>query len=293
MSSVHPEENSYVLDQESSAEMARLIDQDAMLTRHMGGLFPPDLDFSQVHDILDIACGPGSWALEVAFAHPDKRVVGIDISTRMLNYARMRAHVQGRTNVTFQFMDATEPLNFPDNSFDFVNARFLIGFMWKEIWTSFVRECFRITRPGGIIRLTEIDTALTGITNSTALEKLNRLIIRAAARQGRSFGDEETPHMAITPLLRHFLEQCGYRDIHEQPHLLNYSFGRTGYATQYKNLQMAMKLIQPFLTKMGIATQEELDRLYDQMLLEMMQESFRGIWYFMSAIGHKPSSSTS
>ncbi|MBE3560877.1 MAG: class I SAM-dependent methyltransferase [Ktedonobacteraceae bacterium] len=288
MSSIQPDENTYVFDQESSIEMARLIDQDLMITKHMGGLFPTTLDLSSVHDILDIACGPGGWALEVAFAHPDKRVTGIDISARMLNYARMRANVQALKNVTFLPMDATEPLKFPDASFDFVNARALLGFMWKGVWEPFVRECFRITRPGGIIRLTEGDSG-AGVTNSAALVKLNRIAVKAFYRQGRSFcSDENASHFGLTPMLRDFLERAGYCDIQEIPHMLNYSYGRDVYRMQCKNLQIMMKIGQPFLIKMGIATQEELDHLYEQMLLDLMREDFRGIWYFMSAIGRKP-----
>ncbi|MBE3561614.1 MAG: class I SAM-dependent methyltransferase [Ktedonobacteraceae bacterium] len=288
MSSIQPDENTYVIDQESSAEMARLINQDLMITKHMGGLFPTTLDLSQVHDILDVACGPGGWALEVAFAHPDKRVVGIDISNRMLEYARARAQVQGSKNLTFLFMDATAPLKFPDASFDFVNARFLVGLMWKTAWEPFVKECFRVTRPGGIIRLTEVDIA-AGITNSSALERYNRLTARAAYRQGRTFcGDEDAAHCGLTPMLSDFLERAGYCDIQEIPHMLNFSYGREAYRMQYKNLQAALKLLHPFLVKVGVATQEELDKLYEQMLLDMMREDFRGIWYFMSAIGKKP-----
>ncbi|MBE3561806.1 MAG: methyltransferase domain-containing protein [Ktedonobacteraceae bacterium] len=287
-STIQPDENTYVFDQESSVEMARLIDQDLMITQHMGGLFPATLDLSNVHDILDIACGPGGWALEVAFAHPEKRVTGIDISARMLNYARMRANVQGLKNVSFVSMDATEPLKFPDASFDFVNARTLLGFMWKSAWEPFVKECFRILRPGGTIRLTESDSG-AGITNSAALEKLNRLAVRAAHRQGRSFCDDENAsHIALTPMLRDFLKRAGYSDIREEPHMLNYSYGRYAYSMQYKNLQIWMKLIQPFLVKMKVASQEELDRLYDQMLLDMLREDFRGVWHFVSAIGRKP-----
>ncbi len=50
-------ENTYILDAESSAEMARLMQQDRMITEGMGGLFPERDDVSTMHDILDVA----SW----------------------------------------------------------------------------------------------------------------------------------------------------------------------------------------------------------------------------------------
>src|SRR5205807_8685362 len=121
-------ESTYVIDAENAAEMARLTNQDRLVTKVMGGLFPERSDHSTIHEILDIACGPGGWVLDVAHAYPEKRVSGIDISTLMIEYARYQAYIQSLNHVSFKIMDALEPLDFPDNSFDFVNARFISGF---------------------------------------------------------------------------------------------------------------------------------------------------------------------
>ena len=59
-------ENTYFIDPESGGEMARLLDQDWLVTKGMGGLFS-DLttsEVSRIQRILDIACGPGGWAQE-------------------------------------------------------------------------------------------------------------------------------------------------------------------------------------------------------------------------------------
>src|SRR5713226_4502678 len=76
--------NSYVFDPESPAEMARLINQGRQLTQAMGGLFVGMPDTSGLHNVLDVACGPGGWVLDVAFAHPEIEVAGIDISKTMI-----------------------------------------------------------------------------------------------------------------------------------------------------------------------------------------------------------------
>ncbi len=290
MPHIPPSENSYVLDQESAVEIARLLDLDLVVTRHMGGLFPEDMDLSTAHTLLDIACGPGGWVQEVAFAYPDKRVVGIDISRTMLAYARAQAAVQGLDNASFLFMDATAPLQFPDASFDIVNARFLLGFMWKEAWPQLVSECVRITRPGGIVRLTETDTGIMGITNSMVLETMTRMTMRAFYRTGRSFHPaEDGHHLALTPMLRRFLEQAGCHVIRQSAHMIDYSASAPDHATICRNLQMATKLGQPFALKLGIATSAELECIYQQMVEEMDREDFCGIWYFTSVYGKKPS----
>ncbi|MGZ3621747.1 MAG: methyltransferase domain-containing protein, partial [Ktedonobacteraceae bacterium] len=80
--------NVYISDPESGAEMARLIDQDRLVTKGMGGLFPErSNDFSGMHRVLDGACGPGGWALEIAFKYPEIEVVGFDVSQAMIDYA--------------------------------------------------------------------------------------------------------------------------------------------------------------------------------------------------------------
>jgi|SRR5579859_4476061 len=292
MSFVHPSENSYAIDTESTAEMVRLLEQDLILTRHMGGLFPADLDLSTVHDILDIASGSGGWVQEVAVAYPDKQVTGTDISQSMLSFARTRASVAGLENARFQFMDATSSFPFPDTCFDLVNARLLAGFMWKEAWPKLVAECVRVTRPGGLIRLVETDTASVGVTNSVALERINRLIMRASYRTGRSFFPaEDGNHIALTPMLRLFLQKAGCQQIRQVCHMIDYTAHTREHDAIAKNVRVIATLIQPFLLKTGVATREELEQLFQQMEEELASEQFCGIWYFMSCYGAKPAES--
>ncbi len=204
-----PEENdlsktTYFIEAKNAAEMARLINQDRILTRCMGGLFPLQLDLSSIHDVLDIACGPGGWAMDVARAYPDRRVTAIDISQIMTEYARFQAMSEGLHNARFVVMDALKPLDFPDNTFDFVNARFISGFMPKAKWSALMQECLRILRPGGVIRLTEFETT---ISNSFAIETLSELAAKAMYKVGQSFSPAGW-QVATTPMLERFLRDA-------------------------------------------------------------------------------------
>src|SRR5437588_1520651 len=106
-------ENIYFNDPESGAEMARLLNQDRLITKGMGGLFAERSDLSGIHRILDVGCGPGGWALEVAFTYPEIEVVGLDISEAMINYARTQAKVRGLDNAHVSVIDARQSLDFP------------------------------------------------------------------------------------------------------------------------------------------------------------------------------------
>jgi ubiquinone/menaquinone biosynthesis C-methylase UbiE len=198
-----PSENEYFIDAENAAEMARLMHQDRLTTRGMGGVFPERSDFSTIHDILDIACGPGGWVLDVAFEHPTINVMGIDISSIMIEYARAQAWTQGLNNASFRVMDALKPLDFADAAFDLVNVRFIFAFMPPAAWPQLMDECVRITRPGGIIRLTETEWNLT---NSLAYETLHAMTTRALKKAGKSFSPDGR-NVGITPMLGQFLQQ--------------------------------------------------------------------------------------
>ena len=163
-------DNSYFTDPESGAEMARVMDQDHLFTKAMGGLFSERSSLAGIRRILDIGCGPGGWALDIALTYPEIEVVGIDISEQAIDYARTQARVRGLENVTFLTMDATKPLDFPATSFDLVNAR-TIGFLPTGVWPNLMRECMRMLRSGGVIRLTESEWSFS---TSPALERNNR-----------------------------------------------------------------------------------------------------------------------
>jgi SAM-dependent methyltransferase len=278
-----PRGNAYFNDPESGAEMVRLIDQDRLITKGMGGLFAEQSDLGEVHRVLDVGCGPGGWALEVAFAYPQIEVVGFDVSEAMINYARTRSQVQHLDNVHFYVMDARQPLDFPNNSFDLVNARF-VAFLGPAVWPKLIQEYQRITRPGGIIRLTESEWA---ITNSPAHEKLYGMFYQAMKIAGQSYSPDGRIY-DITPMLGGFLRGIGCVDIRHVAHVIDFSAGTEDYEGFFRDWMTFAHLIKPFLVKSKMITQEEVDQLVDQIEVEMRQDNYRGIMFILTAWGKKP-----
>ena len=286
-------ENTYLNDPESGAEMARLLDQDHTLTACMGGLLPEQSisTLESFRDVLDIACGPGGWVQEVAFSYPQVEVTGIDISRAMIEYARMQAAIQHLENAHFEVMDATRPLVFPESAFDLANARTIAGFMLVDAWPTLVQECVRILRPGGVLRLTETDS--WGKSNSPAFERLMDATYRATSLTGHSF-DPSGHTFGITPMLERLLTRAGLQDIGSKAHAINFSTGAVAHQAMYQNFRVFFKLVEPFVLKArsafptaGLPDQEELDHLYEQMLLEMLADDFVGIFYLLTVWGVK------
>jgi len=276
-------DNVYFNDPENVAEMARLLGQDRLITKGMGGLFSERFDLSGIHRILDLACGPGGWALEVAFTYPKIEVVGVDVSRAMIDYANAQVRVQGLDNASFQVMDIQKPLDFPDGSFDLVNARF-INFLPAAAWPRLMQELRRITRLGGVIRLTESEWWY--FTNSPALENLNAMIIRALKLQGESFS-QSGRFTGVLPMLGRFLLDAGCVNVNYRSHVIDYSYGTEAYEGFRHDAAIVFKLFQPFIVRMGAATQEEVNQLYEQMQLEMMKDDFRGLMLPLTAWGER------
>lgn len=278
-------EQTYILDSESSIELARLQYQGQLITQHMGGVFSDGPDLSHMHNILDVACGPGGWVLDIARLYPDAQVVGVDISKQMIAYARMQAKVQGITNVEFREMNVLKPLEFSTDSFDLVNGRFLGGFVPTALWPALVRECVRVARPDGIIRLSEND----GSAASTSLwgERMSGLIAQALKKSGLGFSPDGRT-FAITPMLKRLLQMAGCVQVQLTPFLVDYSAGTDAHDSFYQNFKVASKLLQPFLARTGVVTEEEFDHIYLEMLREMQAEDFCALWLVVSAWGKKP-----
>ncbi len=278
------QDNRYVLDAENSAEMARLIKQDLLITSHMGGLLPERPDFAGIARVLDIACGPGGWVHEVAAAHPSVEVVGIDLSRVMIEYAQAHARVRKLDNARFHVMDVTQPLAFPDASFDLINARLLFAFLPLSGWPALVQEGRRLLRPGGLLRLTEWEWS---ITNGKASEQFSHLSTRAFKQAGRSFSPDGQ-RLGMVPMLGRFLLDAGFEHLTIKGHAIDFSAGMPAHDASYEDCRVLFKLLQPFLIAAGVTTQAEVDDLYEAAMEEMQADDFRGVSFLLTACGEKP-----
>ncbi len=271
-----------VEDQSSNAEMIRLMIQDSILTAGMGGPLSEQADPAALHRILDIGCGPGGWLLETAARYPHMSLVGIDISWRMIEYARAQAQAQKVSDrVEFLVMDALRPLDFPDDSFDLVNMRAGSSFMLVKDWSGLLSELLRVTRPGGIVRVTDSEVPQS---NSPAQMRIAQMILCALYRSGHFL----TEHGGMTHELDRLLSESGCQQVQTRAYTLELAAGTVGGQNFYENARFGFQTMLPFLQKWGCAT-EDYDTLCQQALIEMQQPDFRVPWPLLTAWGTKHS----
>lgn len=102
--------------------------------------------------VLDVACGTGASALPAAEAvgHGGK-VIGVDLSEKLLELARREASNLNLCNIEFRMGDM-ENLGFQDGIFDAVVCVF--GIFFLQDMEKQVRELWRMVKPGGRLAIT-------------------------------------------------------------------------------------------------------------------------------------------
>ncbi|KAL7422793.1 hypothetical protein Q5752_002089 [Cryptotrichosporon argae] len=122
------------------------------ILRETIGLVPPQVDAllsGGDRRILDVGCGTGQWALEVAQAYPTCQIVGVDLVDTPLATPPLNCH--------FRIHDIIRGLPCEDDSIDVVRtAGVLLGI---HDYPALLTECARVLRPGGYLLLREIEYA--------------------------------------------------------------------------------------------------------------------------------------
>lgn len=189
---------------ESEAEISRLDLQHFMFRWELGGDFLATL--ASPRNILDVACGTGRWARDMARRFPQATVIGFDINQQQLEASLAEGEQSGADylpeNCAFRTGNALEPFNFPDNSFDFVMARATSSFIPVSKWPHVVSQMARVCRPGGWIELRDF-----GLVRSphSALNELTVKFANLAAARGIYPG--------AGPYLGDYLKAAGLQNI--------------------------------------------------------------------------------
>ena len=221
-------------------------------------------------------------ATEAARLYPEMSFVGIDISWRMIEYARAQAQARKLTDgVEFLVMDALQPLAFPDASFDLVNMRLSSSFMKVEDWPRVLHEFLRVTHSGGIVRVT--DTKEWWGT-SPAHNSLSHMLRCALYRSGQSIAPEKP---GVTEDLPRLLAESGCQQVQSKDYVITLTAGTVGGQSYYYNAMYGFQTLKPFLRKWDCAP-NDYDAIYQQALIEMQQPEFCLTWPLLTAWGAKP-----
>ncbi len=119
---------------------------DARWKRELLEWIVRDFGAAAAVSVLDVACGTGDLALHTAQAMPNARVLGVDLSQRMLELARARLTTSLAGRLSFATGDLAQ-LDMPNASVDVVTAGYAVRNAPDP--RQALGELARVLRPGG------------------------------------------------------------------------------------------------------------------------------------------------
>ncbi len=115
--------------------------------RESGEALVEKLGVTNGMQVLDLGCGDGTTAIPEA--ERGAEVLGVDISSNLVEAGNARARELGLTNIRFEEGDATDLSGLDDESFDLTASFF--GAMFAPKPFDVAKEMVRVTKPGGRI----------------------------------------------------------------------------------------------------------------------------------------------
>jgi SAM-dependent methyltransferase len=250
-----PADTSVTASPSGSQEIGRRDFQHHLLRQALRGAYAAPV--GEPAAILDVGCGTGRWALEMAERFPHARVAGVDHALP----GALAAPGARPVNLAFVAADVVEGLPFADAAFDFVHMRLVLGALPAARWPMVARELVRVTRLGGWVELVEGDLARGG---GPAQETLNDWIMRASLAHGAN------PRLGAR--VGDLLRDTGLSNVEVRALTLpiGESGGRVGAMMAVEFLAGVEAWRTEIVTR-SIATPREIDQVVAAMTFEMMR----------------------
>lgn len=263
----------YVLPKDLG-EVKRLDFQHFLLRNGLKGNYLAPI--TRPSSILDMGCGTGRWAMEMATLFPNANVIGVDLVAAndvTLGYGLDRRP----DNYVFVQGNVLEGLPFAANNFDYVHQRLLIAALPVNNWQHEVNELARVTTPGGWVELAECGVVQNG---GPGLMKLWASWIEMCKRRGIDFTLGQTIGDKLTT--------AGLQ--HVQLRQVNFPMGAYGGrigTTSATDCLATGKALRAGVTGLGIYSEAEYDRIFAQAEREFAQPHGKGFLPFYVACGQK------
>ena len=135
-----------IRDRRDAARVAGKLEPSRWVRRHLESHLAPPLR------VLEVGCGPGAIAAEVARRFPDHEIVALDAGETRV--AAARRNLRGSPNA-FAMRGSADALPFDDGSFDLVYCRSLLERLPDK--QAAVHELARVCRHGGTVLVQGLD----------------------------------------------------------------------------------------------------------------------------------------
>ncbi|MEM0967294.1 MAG: methyltransferase domain-containing protein [Verrucomicrobiota bacterium] len=233
------------------------------------------LNLQATSQVLEIGCGIGATALYMAREIvPEGHVTAFDVASDMVDYGKRTAEKLGIANISFHHASAQD-FHYAPGGFDLVHTRFVISYLQDA--EKIVQNVYRALKPSGHFFAEEIAQAFLNFGDVEWYEKMASWFVQLADLNG---GDAD---YGSTQLARD-MRKAGF------------SIENVGSFVPVKNepkmrQMLAMLLsneMRDDLTKLSIATGEEIDRVVARMKSTEDSSQISAVMA-SQVIGRKPS----
>jgi ubiquinone/menaquinone biosynthesis C-methylase UbiE len=207
--------------------------------------------------ILDVACGTGRWARDVARRFPRASVFAFDFNRDQLDRALLESEKRGEpipANCTFATGDALQRFDFPDHSFQLVMARANSAYMPIDRWPSLLNEMIRVTAPNGWMEVRDFGLVRS---ESMALTAMTGMFANLAAGRGI--------HPGVGPYLPKYFAQLPLREHHIQTRTVRAGPRSTrGGRLMLADYLALMDRITPLMVRANLTSEAQWRQLWQQ-----------------------------
>lgn len=231
--------------------------QHFVLKRQLGAIHQAPL--RQPRRILDVGCGTGRWAAEIAAEFPGAEVVGLDLAPPRDVAAMLSPLGPLAAHVSFVEADLLLGLPFPDASFDFTHMRLMYSELPAQSWPQVVRELVRVTRPGGWVECME--PAAEPFDPTPAFGTIMAWSVELCRRKGLDAN--------VGPRLTYLLEAAGLTHVSER--MFAEEYGQTSRHERRMHITQARAAVD-FWREPALATGVTTPADYDVVAAEARRE---------------------
>jgi ubiquinone/menaquinone biosynthesis C-methylase UbiE len=242
------DEQPYLLPKDLG-EVNRLDFQHYVLRSLLRGNYLAPIE--QPRRILDVGCGTGQWAIEMAQQFPQAEVIGLDLE-------QVKVSSSPPANYRFVKGDVLDGLPFESDWFDFVHQRLLFLAIPLSAWPGVIQELARVTCSGGWIELVEGGSSSSNFTPAgPATRQLIGLIGQLAALRGLDSEGE------VMRSLDRYLLEAGLINVQRYPIEIPVGEwgGRLGSLMAIDVREGIKAISAPVAARFGLSEQEVLDLL--------------------------------
>jgi SAM-dependent methyltransferase len=205
----------------------------------------------------------------MATEFPECELLGIDITP-------LQPTTVLPSNCSFERVNVLEGIPKPDNYFDYVHQRLLVGAIPAAKWKQHIQECARVCAPGGWVEIVESNGQ--SVNGGPACQQLNTWLAEASKKYGIDGN--------IVQDLDKFMREAGLTNVTKQTFTAPFgSWGGKAGELFAENAKMGCSAIQPLVTGALGVPKEEVEKMSALMLEEF--ESHQAYSHIYVYLGQK------